>query len=75
MKDGRCYERECVDNEYNQCEEKWVCRKIDSGRIVPDELPIEDDFVKRLWTDNYEDRHCIPHDESDELYEKNLRAR
>ena len=36
-------------------------------RYNPDDLPIEDGFVKRLWTDNYEERCDIPHDEGKEV--------
>ena len=66
-KDGKCYKRDVVDYGYDDNREVFVCLETDSGKIVPDNMPIEDDKVKRLWTDFYEDTHNIPHDK--EYYE------
>ena len=70
MNDGTYYRRDCIEEDY-QCKERWMHCEVSSGHVVPNDLPVEDDFIKRLWTNNYEERCDIPHDESEEVRDDN----
>lgn len=54
-KDGKCYKRDVVDYGYDGNREVFTRLEMGSGKIVADDMPIEDDKVKRLWTDKYEE--------------------